>query len=95
MAFITKYGLYEYTVMPFGLTNALAFFINLMNNVFMDYLDMFVVMFINDMLIYSQSEEEHVDHLKMVLQRLWEHQLYAKLRKVSFGYKKSCSWVTL
>jgi hypothetical protein len=94
-AFITKYGLYEYTVMPFGLTNALAFFINLMNNVFMDYLDMFVVMFINDMLIYSQSEEEHVDHLKMVLQRLWEHQLYAKLRKVSFGYKKSCSWVTL
>jgi hypothetical protein len=66
-AFITKYGLYEYTVMPFGLTNALAFFINLMNNVFMDYLDMFVVMFINDMLIYSQSEEEHVDHLKMVL----------------------------
>jgi secreted Zn-dependent insulinase-like peptidase len=56
--------------MSFGLTNATAFFMNLMNNVFMDYLDKFVVVFIDDILIYSQSEEEHVDHLKMVLQRL-------------------------
>jgi hypothetical protein len=64
---ITKYGLYEYTVMFFGLTNAPAFFMNLMNSVFMDYLDKFVVVFIDDILIYSQSEEEHVDHLKMVL----------------------------
>jgi hypothetical protein len=78
---ITKYGLYEYTVMFFGLTNAPAFFMNLMNSVFMDYLDKFVVVFIDDILIYSQSEEEHVDHLKMVLQRLREHQLYAKLSK--------------
>jgi hypothetical protein len=59
----------------------LAFFMNLMNNVFVDYLDKFVVVFINDILIYSQSEEEHVDHLKVVLQRLREHQLYAKLSK--------------
>jgi hypothetical protein len=80
-AFITKYGLYEFTVMSFGLTNAPAFFMNLMNNVFMDYLDKFVVVFIDDILIYSQSEEEHVGHLKMVLQRLQEHQLYAKLSK--------------
>jgi hypothetical protein len=79
--FITKYGLYEFTVMSFGLTNAPAFFMNLMNSVFMDYLDKFVVVFIDDILIYSQSEEEHVDHLKMVLQRLREHQLYAKLSK--------------
>jgi hypothetical protein len=82
--FITKYGLYEYTIMSFGLTNALAFFMNLMNSAFMDYLDKFVVVFIDDILIYSQSEEEHVDHLKMVLQRLREHQLYANLSKCKF-----------
>jgi hypothetical protein len=84
MAFITKYGLYEFTVMSFGLTNAPAFFMNLMNRVVMDYLDEFVVVFIDDIIIYSQSEEEHVDHLKMVLQRLQEHQLYAKLSKCEF-----------
>jgi hypothetical protein len=55
-AFITKYGLYEFTVMSFGLINAPAFFMNLMNSVFMDYLDKFVVVFIDDILIYSQSE---------------------------------------
>jgi hypothetical protein len=65
--FITKYGLYEFTVMSFSLTNAPAFFMNLMNSVFMDYLDTFVVVFIDDILIYSQSEEEHVNHLRMVL----------------------------
>jgi hypothetical protein len=69
-AFFTKYGLYEFTVMSFGLTNAPAFFMNLMNSVFMDYLYKFVVVFIDDILIYSQSEEEHADHLRMVLQRL-------------------------
>jgi hypothetical protein len=63
--FITKYGLYEFTVMSFGLTNTPAFFMNLMNNVFMDYLDKFVMVFIDDILIYSQSEEEHADHLKI------------------------------
>jgi hypothetical protein len=84
MTFITKYGLYEFTMMSFGLTNAPAFFMNLMNSVFMDYLDKFVVVFIDDILIYSQSEEEHVDHLRMVLQRLREHQLYAKLSKCEF-----------
>jgi hypothetical protein len=80
----TKYGLYEFTVMSFGLMNAPAFFMNLMNSVFMDYLDKFVVVFIDDILIYSQSEEEHVDHLRMVLQRLRERQLYAKLSKCEF-----------
>jgi hypothetical protein len=82
--FITKYGLYEFTVMFFDLTNAPAFFMNLMNSVFMDYLDKFVVVFIDDILIYSQSEEEHASHLRMVLQRLREHQLYAKLSKCEF-----------
>jgi hypothetical protein len=82
--FISKYVLYEFTVMSFGLTNAPTFFMNPMNNVFMDYLDKFVVVFIDDILIYSQSEEEHADHLRMVLQRLREHQLYAKLSKCEF-----------
>jgi hypothetical protein len=84
MTFITKYILYEYTVMSFDLTNAPAFFIYLMNSVFMDYLDKFVVVFIDDILIYSQSEEDHAQHWKMVLQRLREHRLYAKLRKCEF-----------
>jgi hypothetical protein len=70
--------------MSFGLTNAPTFFMNLMNSVFMDYLDKFVVVFIDDILIYSQREEEHANHLKMVLQRLREHQLYAKLSKCEF-----------
>jgi hypothetical protein len=70
--------------MSFGLTNAPAFFMNMMNSVFMDYLDKFVVVFIDDILIYSQSEEEHTDHLRMVLQRLREHELYAKLSKCEF-----------
>jgi hypothetical protein len=68
-SFITKYGLYEYTVMSFSLTNAPAFFMYLMNSVFMDCLDKFAVVFIDDILIYSQNEE-HKEHLKMLLQRL-------------------------
>jgi hypothetical protein len=82
--FITKYGLYEYTVMSFRLTNATTFFMYLMNSVFMEYLDKFVVVFIVDILIYSQNEEEHEEHFKMILQRLREHQLYAKLSKCEF-----------
>jgi hypothetical protein len=84
MAFTCKYGLYEYTVMSFGWTNAPAFFMHLMNKVFMDYLDTFVVIFIDDILIYSKSEAEHGKHLRLVLQRLREHKLYAKLSKCEF-----------
>jgi hypothetical protein len=65
--FITKYGLYEFMVMSFGLTNAPAYFMYLMDNVFMDYLDKFVVVFIDDILIYSQNEQEHEEHLRKVL----------------------------
>jgi hypothetical protein len=83
-AFTCKYGLYEYTIMSFGLTNAPAFFMHLMNKVFMDYLDTFVVIFIDDILVYSKSETEHEKHLKLVLQRLREHKLYAKLSKCKF-----------
>jgi hypothetical protein len=74
--------MYEYMVISFGLTNALAYFIYLMNKVFMKYLDKFIVVFIDDILVYSRSEEEHI-HL--ALQKLREHRLYAKLISVSFG----------
>jgi hypothetical protein len=67
MAFITKYGLYEFMVMSFGLTNAPAYFMYLMNSVFMDYLDQFVVVFIDDIPVYSQNEQEHEEHLRKVL----------------------------
>ncbi|WVZ70976.1 hypothetical protein U9M48_019603 [Paspalum notatum var. saurae] len=83
-AFTTKYGLYKYTVMSFGLTNAPAYFMQLMNSVFMDYLDKFVVVFIDDILIYSKTEAEHEEHLRLVLQRLREHKLYAKFSKCEF-----------
>ena len=72
-AFVTRYGMYEYTVMSFGSTNAPAYFMYLMNKVFMEYLDKFVVVFIDDILIFSKSEEEHEQHLRMVLDKLREH----------------------
>ena len=87
-AFTTRYGLYEYTVMSFGLTNAPAYFMYLMNKIFMEYLDKFVVVFIDDILIYSKSEEEHEEHLRLVLQKLREQQLYAKFSKCEFWLKE-------
>jgi DNA replication protein DnaC len=70
--------------MLFGLTNAPAHFIYLMNSVFMSELDKFVVVFIDDILIYSKSEEEHTQHLRVILQRLHDHQLYTKFSKCAF-----------
>src|SRR5512142_650567 len=83
-AFTTRYGLFECTVMSFGLTNAPAFFMNLMNKVFMEYLDKFVVVFIDDILIYSKTKEEHEEHFRLALEKLREHQLYAKFSKCEF-----------
>jgi hypothetical protein len=83
-AFTTRYGLFEYLVMSFGLTNAPAHFTYLMNSVFMPELDKFVVVFIDDILIYSKNEEEHARHLRIVLTCLREHQLYAKFSKCAF-----------
>ena len=83
-AFRTQYGHFEFTVMPFRLTNAPAAFMNLTNRVFQPYLDQFVVVFVDDILIYSQSEVEHEDHLRIVLQLLRDHQLYAKFSKCEF-----------
>jgi hypothetical protein len=88
--FTTRYGLYEYTVMSFGLTNAPAYFMYLMNNVFMEFLDKFVVVFIDDILVYSKIEEEHAEHLKLVLQKLREHKLYTKRSKCEFWLKEVC-----
>jgi hypothetical protein len=86
--FITQYGLYEYTVMSFGLTNAPAYFMYLMNKVFTEYLDKFVVVFIDDILIVSKNAEEHDEHLYLVLQKLRENQLYAKLNNCEFWLKE-------
>jgi hypothetical protein len=82
--FCTRYGLYEYTVMSFGLTNAPAYFMYLMNKVFMEYLDKFVVVFIDDILIFSKTEEEHEKHLRLVLEKLRSNQLYGKFSKCEF-----------
>jgi hypothetical protein len=83
-AFRTRYGLYEYSVMSFGLTNVPAYFMYLMNKVFMEYLDRFIVVFIDDILIFSKTMEEHEDHLRLVLEKLRSKQLYAKFSKCEF-----------
>lgn len=83
-AFRTRYGHFEFLLMPFGLTNSLAAFMDLMNRVFKPYLDKFVVVFIDDILVYSKTCEEHVEHLTIVLQILRDHQLYAKREKCDF-----------
>ena len=87
-AFVTRYGQYEFTVMSFGLTNAPAYFMNLMNKVFMEELDKFVVVFIDDILIYSTSIQEHEQHLRVVLEKLRAHKLYAKFSKCEFWLEK-------
>jgi hypothetical protein len=87
-AFSSRYRLYEYLVMLFELTNAPGHFMYLVNSVFMPELDKFVVVFIDDILIYFKSEEEHARHLRVILQRLWDHQLYAKFSKCAFWLKE-------
>jgi hypothetical protein len=82
--FITCYYLYKYTVISFELTNAPTYFMYLMNKVFMEYLDKFMVVFIDDILIFSKNEGEHDEHLRLVLQKLIENHLYAKLNKFCF-----------
>jgi hypothetical protein len=81
----TRYGSYEFMVMPFGLTNAPGTFCTLMNDIFWKWLDDFVVMYIDDILIYNGSLEEHAKHLRKVFQRLRENKLYAKFEKCEFG----------
>jgi hypothetical protein len=83
-AFHIRYGLYEYTVMSFGLTNAPAYFLYLMNKVFMEYLDRFIIVFTDEILIFSKMREEHEEHLRLVLEKLRSNQLYAKFSKCEF-----------
>ena len=86
IAFWTRYGHYEFLVTSFGLANAPAAFMDLMNKVFRNYLDSFVILFIDDILVYSKNEKDHMGHLRVEFQTLKEHQLYAK-------YSKSMFWL--
>ncbi|GKF00917.1 putative reverse transcriptase domain-containing protein [Tanacetum coccineum] len=88
ITFKTRYGHYEFQVMPFGLTNAPAVFMDLMNRVCKPYLDRFVIVFIDDILIYSTSIKEHEGHLKLILRLLKEEELYAKFSKCEFWLSK-------
>jgi hypothetical protein len=82
--FHTRYGHFEYTVMPFGLTNAPAIFQHLMNDIFREYMDEFVVVYLDDILIFSKNREDHDKHVRLVLVTLREHGLYTKLEKCEF-----------
>ncbi|GJU76511.1 putative reverse transcriptase domain-containing protein [Tanacetum coccineum] len=87
-AFWTRYGHYEFQVMPFRPTNTPAVFMDLMNRVCKPYLDIFVIAFINDILIYSKSKEEHAEHLKLILELVQKEELYAKISKCEFWLSK-------
>ena len=82
--FCIGYGLYEFLVMSFGLTNAPVAFMDLMNRVFREYLDAFIIVFIDDILIYSKTKEEYENHLRLTLHVLRQHQFYAKFRRCKF-----------
>jgi len=86
--FRSRYGHYEFLVLPFGLTNTPLYFMDLMNRVFHPYLDKFIVVFIDDILVYSKSKEEHAEHLRIVLSTLAAHKLYAKFKKCDFWMEK-------
>ena len=84
-AFRTRYGHYKFVVMSFGLTNAPAAFMSLMNRIFKPYLDLFVIVFIDDILVYSKSKKEHEEHLRMLLEMLREKSFMPSSLSVSFG----------
>ena len=83
-AFRTRWGLYEFLVMPFGVTNAPSQFMHMMNDVLSGYLDVFVLVFLDDILVYSKTVEEHAEHLRKVFDALRKHRLFAKASKCTF-----------
>ena len=87
-AFASRWGLYEFTVMPFGLVNAPSTFQRLINDVFRGILDHFVTVYLDDILVFSRTAEEHERHLREVFERLRAHQLYAKKKKCAFGLRQ-------
>ena len=91
IAFNSRYGYFEFAVMPFGLTNAPAVFMDLMHRIFKSYLDRFVVVFIDDILVYSKTREEHEQHLRIILQTLRIISCTPSLVSVSFGWRKFLS----
>ncbi|GKF26166.1 putative reverse transcriptase domain-containing protein, partial [Tanacetum coccineum] len=93
-AFRTRYGHYEFQVMPFGLTNAPAVFMDLMSRVCKPFLDKFVIIFIDDILIYSKNKKEHEEHLKAILEFLKKEELYAKFSKCEFWLPKVLLGIT-
>ena len=96
-AFQTKYGHYEYTVMPFGLTNALASFQQFINKVLREYLDIFAIAYLDDILIFSDTLEEHVDHVTKILERFEQARLRLKLKKCEFHVQETeflGHWIT-
>ena len=88
MTCVTRYGSYEFLVMPFGLTNAPTIFYNLINDVLFEYVEWFVMVYLDDIVIYSESLEDHLEHLRNVLSRLREHQLYIKNEKFEFAQQE-------
>ncbi|KAG1282954.1 hypothetical protein G6F66_011024 [Rhizopus arrhizus] len=91
-AFNTRYGSYEFLVLPFGLTNSPPTFQKMMNSVLQDYLDKFVLVYLDDILIFSRTQEEHKEHLRLILQRLRDNKLYANLKKCHF-YKQEVEFL--
>ena len=87
-AFRTRYGHYEFSVLPFGLTNAPASFMTLMNDVFRNELDKFVIVYLDDILVYSRTWEEHLKHIRVVLTKLREQRLYGKISNCEFGIQE-------
>ena len=85
---VTRYGSYEFLVIPLCLTNSLATFCDLMNDVFYEFVDPLVVVYLNDIIIYSESLEDHLEHFRKVLSRLREHQLYVKKEKCTFAQQE-------
>ena len=87
-AFLTKFGSYEFLVMPFGLTNAPSVFMDVMNRTFEDFVNQFVIVFIDDILVYSKTQQQYEEHLRAVLERMEDEQLYAKYSKCKFWLQK-------